>query len=104
MPFNIVGPAADLVEYESRTLDHGRFYKIDDVWMPSVTTVVGHQSKQGILAWEKKVGYTEAEKIRRAASWRGTKYHTIVEHYLKNELEKVEASRGSSQVPLWVCS
>jgi len=94
MPFNIVGPAADLKEYESRTLDHGRFYKIDDVWMPSVTTVVGHQSKQGILAWEKKVGYTEAEKIRRAASWRGTKYHTIVEHYLKNELEKVEASEG----------
>lgn len=94
MPFNNVGPAAPLKELESRTLDHGRFYKIEDVWMPSVTTVVGHQSKQGILKWEERIGYTEAEKIRRAASWRGTKYHTIVEHYLNNELEEVEKSEG----------
>ena len=94
MPFNYVGPAAPLQELESRTLDYGRFYKIEDQWMPSVTTVVSHNTKSGILAWEKRVGYTEAEKIRRAASWRGTKYHTIVEHYLKNELEEVKKSEG----------
>tara|TARA_B100000073_G_scaffold137296_1_gene112681 strand:- start:3711 stop:4373 length:663 start_codon:yes stop_codon:yes gene_type:complete len=92
--FNYVGTPTPLNELESRTLNHGRFYKIEDIWVPSVTTVVGHQSKQGILDWENRVGYTEAEKIRRAASWRGTKYHNIVEHYLKNELEKVEASTG----------
>ena len=97
MPFNYVGPAAPLQELESRTLDYGRFYKIEDQWMPSVTTVVSHNTKSGILAWEKRVGYTEAEKIRRAASWRGTKYHTIVEHYLKNELEEVKKSEGLPQ-------
>jgi len=92
--FNIIGTPTPLDELESRTLNHGRFYKIEDIWVPSVTTVVGLQSKQGILDWEKRVGYTEAERVRRAASWRGTKYHTIVEHYLKNELEKVEKSEG----------
>lgn len=94
MSFNYVGPASPLTELESRTLPHGRFYKTDSGWMPSVTTVVGHNTKAGILAWEKRVGYTEAERIRRAASWRGTKYHTIVEHYLKNELEEVKKSEG----------
>lgn len=94
MTFNIVGPATPLVELESKTLDYGRFYKIDNQWMPSITTVVGHNTKASILAWEERVGYTTAEQIRRAAAWRGTKYHTIVEHYLKNELEKVEKSEG----------
>jgi hypothetical protein len=94
MTFNIVGPAAPLVELESRTLDYGRFYKIDNQWMPSITTVVGHNTKASILAWEERVGYTTAEQIRRAAAWRGTKYHTIVEHYLKNELDKIEKSEG----------
>ena len=92
--FNYVGPAAPLEEVTSRTLDHGRFYKIDDLWMPSVTTVVGHQSKHGILQWQNRVGFAEAEKVRRAAAWRGTQYHNLVEHYLKNELEKVEESKG----------
>ena len=92
--FNYVGPAKPLKEVTSRTLDHGRFYKIDDLWMPSVTTVVGHQSKHGILEWQNRVGFAEAEKVRRAAAWRGTQYHNLVEHYLKNELEEVEKSEG----------
>ena len=32
--FNYVGPAKPLEEVTSRTLDQGRFYKIDDTWMP----------------------------------------------------------------------
>ena len=62
--FNYVGPAKPLEEVTSRTLDQGRFYKIDDTWMPSVTTVVSHQSKAGILAWQNRVGFTKAEEIR----------------------------------------
>ena len=92
MMFTHVGPAKPLGELESRTLPYGRFYKIDDGWLPSVTTVVSHNTKAGILAWE-KVGYTEAERVRRAASWRGTKYHGIVEDYLNNELEKLKKAR-----------
>jgi len=92
--FNYVGPAKPLEEVTSRTLETGRFYKIDDQWMPSITTVVGNQSKHGILAWQKRVGFAEAEKVRRAAAWRGTQYHNLVEKYLKNELEEIEESKG----------
>ena len=92
--FNYVGPAKPLDEVESRTLDSGRFYKIDDKWCPSVTTVCGNQSKHGILAWQKRIGFAEAEKIRRASAWRGTQYHNLVEKYLKNELEEDTKSEG----------
>ena len=92
--FNYVGPAAPIKELTSRTLESGRFYKIDDQWMPSITTVVGNQSKHGILAWQKRVGFAEAEKVRRASAWRGTQYHNLVEKYLKNELEEIEESKG----------
>ena len=92
--FNYVGPAKPLEEGTSRTLETGRFYKIDDQWMPSITTVVGNQSKHGILAWQKRVGFAEAEKVRRASAWRGTQYHNLVEKYLKNELEEIEESKG----------
>ena len=92
--FNYVGPAKPLEEVTSRTLETGRFYKIDDQWMPSITTVVGNQSKHGILAWQKRVGFAEAEKVRRAAAWRGTQYHNLVEKYLKNELEEDKESKG----------
>tara|TARA_B100000902_G_scaffold71744_1_gene77173 strand:- start:676 stop:1344 length:669 start_codon:yes stop_codon:yes gene_type:complete len=92
--FNYVGPAKPLEEVTSRTLDTGRFYKIDDQWMPSITTVVGNQSKHGILAWQKRIGFAEAEKIRRSSAWRGTQYHNLVEKYLKNELEENKESQG----------
>jgi genome maintenance exonuclease 1 len=51
---------------------------------PSVTTILGAQSKQGILEWRKKIGEAEANKISRAAASRGTKLHTHVENYLNN--------------------
>ena len=83
--FNHVGPPVEIPELESRTLENGRFYKLESVWVPSVTTVIGHQSKAGILEWQKRVGFHEAEKIRMKSSWRGTKYHNHVEKYLRNE-------------------
>ena len=92
--FNYVGPAKPLEEVSSRTLDSGRFYKVDDLWMPSVTTVVGNATKDGILKWQQRVGFAEAEKVRRAASWRGTQFHNLVEKYLKNELEEDKKSEG----------
>ena len=92
--FNYVGPAKPLEEVSSRTLDSGRFYKVDDLWMPSVTTVVGNATKDGILKWQQRVGFAEAEKVRRAAAWRGTQYHNLVEKYLKNELEENQKSEG----------
>lgn len=93
--FNHVGPAGELVDLPTQNVNGMRFYKSPaGHWYPSITTVIGHISAPTILEWEKRVGYTEAEKIRRSSSWRGTQYHGIVEHYLKNNVEKVKKSEG----------
>ena len=60
---------------------------------PSVTTVLGYQSKDSILQWRKRVGEEEANKISRQASTRGTKIHLLCENYLDNE--DVDTSRLS---------
>jgi hypothetical protein len=49
---------------------------------PSITTVVGLHSKQGIMEWRKKVGEEAANKISRTAAARGTRIHTLCENYL----------------------
>jgi len=93
--FNHVGPASELVELSATQVEGRRFYKTpEDKWYPSVTTVVSHISASTIKAWEERVGYEAAEKVRRTSSLRGTKYHGIVENYLKGNLEKVEKSEG----------
>jgi len=92
--FKHIGPAVPIKELQTRTMDSGRFYKIDSAWLPSVTTVVSNATKDGILKWQQRVGFAEAEKVRRASAWRGTQYHNLVEHYLNNELEKIEESEG----------
>ena len=93
--FNHVGPAKEIVELDSRTTPKGRFYKSPNgKWYPSVTTVTGHKAIEGIKKWEQRVGWTKAESIRRSSSWRGTKFHGIVEEYFKGNLEKVKESKG----------
>ena len=47
--FNYVGTPLELEDLESKTLNHGRFYKLDDVWVPSVTTVVVINLSKGYL-------------------------------------------------------
>jgi len=52
---------------------------------PSVTTVLGVLSKHAIMAWRKRVGEEEANKISRQASTRGTKIHALCEDVLNNK-------------------
>ena len=54
---------------------------------PSVTTVLGYQTKGAIMEWRKRVGEEEANKISRQASVRGTKIHKLCEDILNNEEE-----------------
>lgn len=53
---------------------------------PSVTTVLSAHTRKGILEWRERVGEEEANKISRRAAYRGTRFHTLAEKYLKNEL------------------
>jgi len=52
---------------------------------PSVTTVLGYQTRDSIMQWRKRVGEEEANKISRQASTRGTKIHLLCENYIDNE-------------------
>ena len=67
------------------TEDGKRVYRTPDgKSYPSVTTVLGAHTQAGIQQWRKRVGETEANKISRQASSRGTRFHTLTENYLKN--------------------
>lgn len=63
-----------------------RFYKTPDgLLYPSVTTITSLIGKDAILAWRKRVGEAEANKISTQASSRGTRMHGICEDYLCNK-------------------
>ena len=67
------------------TEDGKRVYRTPDgKSYPSVTMVLGAHTQAGIQQWRKRVGETEANKISRQASSRGTRFHTLTENYLKN--------------------
>ena len=71
---------------ESEEIGGKRFYITPNgMRLPSVTTVLGHFKKQKLFEWQNKVGLEEAEKIKRRAGVRGTKFHNMMEKYLKNE-------------------
>jgi genome maintenance exonuclease 1 len=74
---------ADLI---TESTDQGRRYVTPEgLKYPSITTVLGHFTKHEILAWRKRVGEVEANKISARASGRGTSLHTICERYIDNE-------------------
>lgn len=52
---------------------------------PSVTTVTGLHSREGIAAWRRRVGEEEANRISGRASARGTRIHSNCEQYLLGE-------------------
>lgn len=52
---------------------------------PSITTVLSAYNQKAIFDWRKRVGEEEANRISRQASSRGTRIHTLCEHYLDNK-------------------
>ena len=84
--FNFCPPKV-LADLKSETFPDGkRYYTLEDgTRLPSVTTVLGAQKKQGIMEWRKRVGEAEANRISKQATGRGTNVHTLCERYLNNE-------------------
>jgi len=80
-------PPKEIPKIESQTFPDGKRYYVtpEGKKLPSVTTVVGAQKKDAIMAWRRRVGEDVANKISKHATSRGTNMHTLCEHYLNNE-------------------
>lgn len=75
----------------TESTDQGRRYVTPEgLKYPSITTVLGHFTKHEILAWRKRVGEAEANRISTRASGRGTSLHSICERYIDNEEDYFE--------------
>lgn len=63
-----------------------RFYiSPNGIKLPSVTTVLSHFKKKGLIEWRNRVGNEEADAVMYRASTRGTKFHNMMESYLRGE-------------------
>lgn len=80
-------PPKEIPKIESQTFPDGKRYYVtpEGKKLPSVTTVVGAQKKEAIMAWRQRVGEEVANKVSRQATSRGTNMHTMCEYYLNNE-------------------
>ena len=77
----------DFGKLERTTFEDGsRLYKTPSGRAyPSITSVTGLHKKAEILAWRKRVGEEEANRISSRAATRGTRIHTLCENYLLGE-------------------
>lgn len=57
--------------------------------LPSVTTILDKtkpkEQKQALEDWKKRIGADRAQQIVTEAANRGTRMHTFLEHYIKND-------------------
>ena len=84
--FSYVTNLPELQSLPEEYIDGKRHYITPNgIKVPSVTTVLGHFSKDGITKWREKIGIVEADKIKNRAATRGTKFHAMMEKYLGNE-------------------
>jgi genome maintenance exonuclease 1 len=75
-----------LENLNTETVDGKRYYVTPSGQrLPSVTTVVGAMKKKEIMAWRRKVGEVEANRISKLATGRGNRVHSLAEKYLMNE-------------------
>ena len=79
----------NLCPLERETIDGVRYYKIPDdeelLKLVSITSVISHYNKEFFANWRKKVGEDKANRITKAATNRGTDFHTLTEFFLRNE-------------------
>ena len=53
---------------------------------PSITTVLSAYNQKAIFEWRQRVGEEEANRVSKQASSRGTRIHTLCEHYIDNKV------------------
>jgi genome maintenance exonuclease 1 len=90
--FNHIKLPALQFELESVTEESGRKYSTPTGnSYPSITTVLSHSTdKSFLVAWRKRIGEEEANRITKKSANRGTKLHAICEKYLLNEMNDMK--------------
>jgi len=79
-------PPKVLENLNTETVDGKRYYVAPSGQrLPSVTTVLGAMKKKEIMAWRRRVGEAEANRVSKLATGRGNRVHTLAEKYLMNE-------------------
>ena len=74
---------------KGKNIDGFRFYAVEDIHYPSITTVLGAIPKPGLMKWRKSVGEDAAKWEMNRAARRGSATHTLVEQYLKGETPSI---------------
>ena len=83
--FNHVDHGITLPKMTRKTSEEGRkYFTPDGNAYPSITTVLGILSVDGIMKWRKRVGEEEANNISHQAATRGTSVHKLAEDYIDN--------------------
>lgn len=77
------------LDFPSVTTKNGRLYQIEGRQYPSITTVLGSETKDQIERWKERVGQRTAEKIVKEAVDRGSAVHEMIETFLNNEVVDV---------------
>ena len=76
-------------KYTRNDNDGPRTYNVNDLKLPSVTTILQFtQSKnkqQGLDKWRERIGFDEAMEITQQAAKRGTEMHYILEQYINGK-------------------
>ena len=84
--FNYLTNMPEMKSLAVEEVNGSRYYiSPNGIKLPSMTTVLGHFKKAQIIEWRNRVGSKEADAISNRASVRGTKFHSLLESYLKNE-------------------
>tara|TARA_B000000609_G_C24178436_1_gene355868 strand:+ start:495 stop:1166 length:672 start_codon:yes stop_codon:yes gene_type:complete len=83
----LLKPKFDYKILERKSTPQGRQYVGDDnVPVPSVTTVLDKTSdKTALIAWRKRVGEEEANRVSKESAGLGTKVHNAIEKYILGE-------------------
>ena len=76
--------------------DGGRRYQTPDGVFPSVTTVTGWKKRAFFAKWRRD----NPEESKRVLS-RGTKLHSIIESYLKNDHSSIQTNAGTCESDLF---
>ena len=83
----ILKPKFDYKILQRKSTPQGRQYVGDDnVPVPSVTTVLDKTSdKTALIAWRKRVGEQEANRVSKESAGLGTKVHNAIEKHILGE-------------------